>query len=199
MEMSLNRAARVKPPAARSALIGLLVIGALWAGWGPSMSVLRARATAILKPSGEITRILIPAIGVDSKVLDVSRVKLDGRSVWQVADYAVGRHSDSGLPGEGTNIVMSGHNNINGEVFRHLNRLRKGDEIVLETRSGGRVTYEVAQTRIVLQDGATREQRRRNAHFMDPTDTERLTLISCWPYKPWPPYRIIVIAEPVQT
>ncbi|MDP9351880.1 MAG: sortase [Chloroflexota bacterium] len=198
MEMSLNWRARIRLPAARRALIGLLAVVALWAGWGPSASVLRARATAMVTPSGEITRIVIPAIGVHSKVLDVSRVKLDGSTEWQVADYAVGRHSDSGLPGEGTNIVMSGHNNINGEVFRHLNRLRKGDEITLETRSGWPVTYEVAQTRIVLQDGATREQRRRNARFMDPTDTERLTLISCWPYKPWPPYRIIVIAEPAQ-
>lgn len=182
----------------RIAFVGILAFLLLWEVKGPSASVLQARATTMLTPSGAISRIIIPAIEVDSKVIEVSRVELGGKLQWQVADYAVGHHSDSGLPGGGTNIVMSGHNNINGEVFRRLDDLRLGDKIRLEGSDGKQHVYEVTQRKLVLQDGAPRSQRKRNARFMDPTATERLTLISCWPYKPWPPYRIIVIAEPVK-
>ena len=184
--------------AQRYALPGLLLLAALVVLVAPRASVLRARAEAAITPSGEIARIEIPAIAVDSKVIAVRKAVEDGRRQWGVADYAVGHHAGSGAPGGDTNIVLSGHNNINGEVFRRLDELRRGDEIVLHGREGEARRYRVAKRVKVLQDGASRAQRRKNARFMRPTPRERLTLISCWPYAPYPPYRIIVLADPVR-
>jgi sortase A len=176
-------------------LLGAVMLGSVLTG--PRVSVLRARARTFVTPSGEITRISVPAIGIDSRVIEVRQVVHGNRREWQVADYAVGHHEGSGVPGGGTNIVLSGHNNINGEVFRRLDELKRGDVITLRTRGGGSYNYEVESTRIVLEDGASSTRRMRNARYMRPTPEERLTLLSCWPYKPWPPYRIIVIARPV--
>ncbi|MDP9379753.1 MAG: sortase [Chloroflexota bacterium] len=182
----------------RYVLVGLLAFVVIRSGVAPRLPVLRARAATMLTPSGEVTNIRVPAVGIDSRVIEVRQVKREGRMEWQVADYAVGHHAESGVPGGGTNIVLSGHNNINGEVFRRLDELKRGDIVELETRSGASHRYEVKRTRLVLEDGASRQDRLRNARYMKRTATERLTLISCWPYKPWPPYRIIVIAEPVE-
>lgn len=181
----------------RYVLAAALVLVLAWSLVAPRASVLRARAATMLTPSGEITRIAIPAIGVDSRVIEVRREERDGRKTWRVADYAVGHHAGSGAPGGGTNIVLSGHNNINGEIFRRLDELRRGDRIALETRSEGTRWYAVSGRRIVREEGVSTRQRLRNARYMKPTATERLTLISCWPYKPWPPYRIIITAEPL--
>lgn len=178
------------------ALLGLLALVVVACVAWPRATVLRARALAALRPSGEITRLEIPAIDVDSRVIEVRQTERYSRREWQVADYAVGHHFNSGAPGEGTNIVLSGHNNIKGAVFRRLDELRKGHHITITTASGEKHRYKVSRTRIVLQDGAGEEQQRRNARLMQPTKREQLTLISCWPYKPWPPYRIIIIADP---
>ena len=45
---------------------------------------------------------------------------------WDVAAYAAGWHKNSSLPGTGGNVVMSGHNNILGAVFREFDQLKKG-------------------------------------------------------------------------
>lgn len=183
----------------RYLLLGLvagLLIGLAAAPYVPRASVVRARVTTMLTPSGEIASISIPGIQLDSRVIPVGREEVGGKLRREVADYAVGHHADSAAPGGGTNIVLSGHNNINGEVFRRLDELKPGDLVTLRARGGEEHRYSVTAVRTVLQDGASREQRAENARYMDPTATERLTLISCWPYKPWPEYRIIVIAEP---
>jgi len=39
------------------------------------------------------------------------------------------------------------------------------------------------------------EERRENAKWIAPTDYERLTLVSCWPYTTYT-HRLIVIAAP---
>lgn len=176
-------------------LVGLLLLG-LALVLAPKADGAAALAQTMLTPSGVVTRISIPTIRVDSKVVEVQREERDGAVEWQVADYAVGHHAGSGEPGGGSNVVISGHNNIRGEVFRRLDELRKGDLITLEYSHGERF-YKVTEVRIVLQDGAADQARMRNARYMAPTPDEQLTLISCWPYRPWPPYRIIVIALPV--
>ncbi len=162
----------------------------------PRASVIEARARAMLTPSGQITDITIPKIDLDSRVLEVGKVKAEGKTTWEVADYAVGHHEGSGVPGGGTNIVLSGHNNINGAVFRRLDELERGDLISLRTRDGGTHEYEITSVKIVHEDGASSAQRRRNAQYIQPTAHERLTLVSCWPYKSWPEYRILVLADP---
>jgi sortase A len=146
-------------------------------------------------------RIKIPTIDVDVPVVELgwSQSEQDGQifSEWDVAAYAAGWHKNSALPGDGGNVVMSGHNNILGAVFRELDQLKKGDAITVWM---GTHLYEYAVDQvIVLPDrGISEEQRAANGRWIGPFDEERLTLVSCWPRNN-NTHRIVVIARPQVT
>lgn len=115
-------------------------------------------------------------------------------SVWDVAAYAVGHHFSSANPGEGENVVLSGHDDWQGEVFRDLYKLKNGDKIIVQT--GTKTWSYHVETRFALQEiGAPLNQRLDNAVFIGATGDERLTLITCWPYSV-DDHRLIVIARP---
>lgn len=144
-------------------------------------------------------RIVIPSIGVDAPVEVMGWItKRDANgnpySEWLVPDYAAGWHKNSALPGHVGNTVLSGHNNIKGEVFRYLADVKPGDDVVLYVGETA-YRYIVTEKYIVREKGVPYEQRLRNARFMAPTDDERVTLISCWPYET-NTHRVIVIARP---
>ncbi len=145
-------------------------------------------------------RIVIPAIGVDAPVVEVQweTVVDSGGQVhlrWQTADYAAGHHFTGANPGEGSNIVLSGHHNIKGRVFDRLWELKPGDKIWLYNAQGEAFVYVVRRVLIVPEKNAPEDRRKANARFMDPTPDETLTLITCWP--PWSnTHRVIVIAKP---
>ncbi len=46
----------------------------------------------------------------------------------------VGHYPGTARPGRVGNVALAGHRNTHGEPFRHLDRLRRGDEVVVETR-----------------------------------------------------------------
>ncbi|WP_418957279.1 class E sortase [Streptomyces tritici] len=46
----------------------------------------------------------------------------------------VGHYPRTGRPGRTGNFALAGHRNTHGEPFRYINRLRRGDEIVVRTR-----------------------------------------------------------------
>ncbi|MFN8483016.1 MAG: sortase [Anaerolineae bacterium] len=145
------------------------------------------------------TRFVAPTINVDSKVQEVGfkTIKQGNQwfSEWETADYAVGFHKMSALPGHAGNTVLSGHNNIKGEVFRNLIDLNIGDPISLWA-DGREYRYVVTDKFIVQEVGASMDQRIANARWIASTDDERLTMVSCWPY--WTnTHRAIVIARPV--
>jgi sortase A len=118
-------------------------------------------------------------------------------SQWETADYAVGFQRTSALPGKPGNTVMSGHNNINGEVFRYLSNVRAGDTItVFVGRS--EFGYVVSQILLLHEGGISMQQQLSNAIWIAPTVDERLTLVSCWPYSS-NTQRLIVIALPRST
>ncbi|MGI5398723.1 class E sortase [Streptomyces sp. CA-135486] len=48
----------------------------------------------------------------------------------------VGHYPGTAQPGEAGNFAVAGHRNTHGEPFRHINRLRGGDEVRVETREG---------------------------------------------------------------
>lgn len=146
-------------------------------------------------------RIVIPAIGVDTPVVELGwhPARSDEGAIfseWDVAKYAAGWHKNSAVPGEGGNVVLSGHNNILGAVFRELDLLRKGDEIVLWSGEE-QFVYSVSQVVIVPEKHASPEQRAKNARWIGPFDDDRLTLVSCWPRND-NTHRIIVVAHPIQ-
>lgn len=145
------------------------------------------------------TRIVADSINLDAKVIEVGwqQIIRDGvpTNVWVVADYAAGWHKNSALPGQGGNIVLSGHHNINGEVFRYLVDLEVGDIISLYV-GDQRYDYAVNDKFIVKDRDEPEAVRRANARWIGPFNEERLTLITCWPYTT-NTHRLIVIAKPV--
>lgn len=144
------------------------------------------------------TRILIQSVGLDSQVVEVGYKLVDEHGAltreWETADYAAGYHVESARPGGLGNVVISGHNNIQGRVFRLLERVKPDDQVILETASGQRYRYVVREQVIVAEEGVSDAKRRENAQYMAATDDARLTLITCWPY--WTnTHRVIVVAE----
>lgn len=122
-------------------------------------------------------RIQVEAIGVDSGVYQ-------GMYDWDVLKKGVAQHIGSAAPGQVGNMVLAGHNDVYGEVFRNLDRLAPGDEIVISSERQAYI-YVVRETLIV--DPA-------EVWVMAPTDFPGLTLISCYPYR-INTKRIVVFAD----
>lgn len=91
---------------------------------------------------------------------------------WEQLKKGVGQHLGSTNPGEQGNLVLSAHNDIFGELFRYLDRLKPGDEIRVMTNTQEYV-YIVTGLKIV---GPT------DVSVMGPTNEPTITLISCYPY-----------------
>jgi sortase A len=131
-----------------------------------------------------ISRLVIPSIGVDSKVVEVGweMVEQNGQqvAVWQVAEYAVGQHRGSANPGDGDNIVMAGHVGGYGKVFKDLYYVQPGDALTVYS-AGEQYLYIVTERLVVDEEGVSEEQRAANARYIEPTGAEMVTLVTCWP------------------
>jgi sortase A len=143
-------------------------------------------------------RIVAPAIGLDAPVVPIGwkTVEENGQTVteWEVADYAAGWHKTSAYPGNVSNIVISAHHNIRGEVFRYVVNLEPGD--IVDLYVGPTVyRYVVTEKYILKEKGMPPEVRQENARWIAPTDDERLTLVTCWPYTN-NTHRVVVVAKP---
>lgn len=121
-------------------------------------------------------RIQIPALGIDAPV-----VQGDG---WEQLKKGVAQHIPSGDPGQPGNVVLSGHNDIYGEIFRYLDRLAPGDLVILFTQQRQYV-YVVVGTQIVEPT---------RVEVMSPTADATVTLITCYPYL-IDNQRIVVVAK----
>jgi sortase A len=132
------------------------------------------RARPQPRPEGPI-RIRIPAIRVDSNVVYGTDP--------EVLKQGVGHQESTANPGQQGNMVLAAHNDVYGEIFRHLDRLTPGDTVLVSTVSR-EFTYVVQSTNVVKPT---------DTWVMDPTGDQRLTLISCYPYQR-NDKRIIVVA-----
>ncbi len=78
-------------------------------------------------------RIVAPSIELDAPVQPMAwqNVQRDGLATteWLIPDSAAGYQIGSAFPGQEGNIVLSGHNNVEGRVFENLWRLAPGDWI----------------------------------------------------------------------
>jgi sortase A len=106
----------------------------------------------------------IPGINVFARI-----VQGDG---WEELKQGVGQHLGTPNPGDDGNIVLSAHNDVFGELFRDLDKLEPGDEVILYTEEKA-YTYVVRQTQIVEPTAV---------EVMGPTREPVVTLISCYPY-----------------
>ena len=132
------------------------------AGAHPKVRLSARRPTALrLRKSRTITRVAIPSIGVNSKVVEVSwDVEQQGEqqvAIWQVAKYAVGQHRGSANPGEGGNIVLAGHVGGYGKVFKDLFYVKPGDQITLYS-NGQQYLYTVQKHLLVTEEGVSPER-----------------------------------------
>jgi len=121
--------------------------------------------------------ILIPVLWSSA----VPIVQGDG---WEQLKKGVGQHIGSGDPGHPGNMVLSAHNDIFGEFFRDLDRLKPGDQIFIQTASREYV-YRVTGLKIVEPTDVS---------VMEPTPSATITLVSCYPYLV-DNQRIVVFAE----
>lgn len=146
------------------------------------------------------TRIRIAAVGIDTPIVEVGFkvVMMNGQPVieWQVADYAAGHHDLSANPGARGNIVISGHNDWKGQVFRTLDRVKIGDDVTLTTPKGD-YHYRVTEIHYRKDVGVPLSERLATGQFLAPMPEERLTLVTCWPYGV-DDHRLIVVAKPVK-
>jgi sortase A len=112
----------------------------------------------------QAVRIEIPALKVDAPV-----VQGDG---WEQLKKGVAQHIGSANPGQSGNVVLSAHNDVYGELFRHLDRLQPGDVVRLHTQQR-LYEYLVDRTQIVEPTAV---------EVMASTGSPTVTLISCYPY-----------------
>jgi sortase A len=166
-------------------------------------SIAQEAGTVVKAPdTSPPVRLNIPSVTIDQQVVPVgwSMIPAPGggvKSEWNVADYAVGHHMGSANPGEIGNVVLSGHVDYKGEVFRNLHKVNKGDEVIMYTDKGQYI-YVVVDLKIVREEGVSDEQKRANAAFMNPTEDRTLTMITCYPYG-IDTHRLIVIAKPYES
>ena len=110
------------------------------------------------------TRIKIPAINVDAPVvMGVDKEQLK---------KGVGQIPGTAAPGKAGNLVLSAHNDIYGELFRYLDRLKPGDEFTVFTNLQA-YTYIVTGWELVEPT---------QIEVLAPTSDATATLISCYPY-----------------
>jgi len=109
-------------------------------------------------------RIQIPAIEIDAPV-----VQGDG---WEQLKKGVGQNVGTANPGQNGNVVLSAHNDVYGELFRYLDKLAPGDQVILYTQQRQYI-YVVDRTAVVEPTAV---------EVMASTGSPTVTLISCYPY-----------------
>jgi len=109
-------------------------------------------------------RIQVPAINIDAPI-----VQGDG---FEQLKKGVGQNIGSADPGQNGNMILSAHNDVYGEIFRYLDRLAPGDQVILYTQQRQYV-YVVDRTAIVEPTAV---------EVMASTGNPTVTLISCYPY-----------------
>jgi len=109
-------------------------------------------------------RIQVPVINIDAPI-----VQGDG---FEQLKKGVGQNIGSADPGQNGNMILSAHNDVYGEIFRYLDRLAPGDQVILYTQQRQYV-YVVDRTAIVEPTAV---------EVMASTGNPTVTLISCYPY-----------------
>jgi sortase A len=84
----------------------------------------------------------------------------------------VGQHIGTADPGQTGNVVLSAHDDVFGEIFRALDRLQPGDQVILYSVQR-QFVYVITETQIVEPT---------QVEVMNQTSDATVTLISCYPY-----------------
>lgn len=100
----------------------------------------------------------------------------------------IGHYAGSTIPGEKGNVVLAGHRDT---VFRPIEKIKEGDEILIETNYGN-FKYVVSSIRITDP---------KDTSVTAPTDKEQLTIYTCYPFNfiGNAPNRFIVVCDFIST
>jgi sortase A len=122
-------------------------------------------SAAVPTPGPEqANRLRIPAIQIDAPIVQ-------GDS-WEQLKKGVGQSIYSAQPGGDGNLIFSAHNDIFGEIFRYLDQLQPGDEVIVYT---GQQSYTYLVDHSYIVDS-------QEVKFLEQTKEPVVTLISCYPY-----------------
>jgi LPXTG-site transpeptidase (sortase) family protein len=143
--------------------------------------------------------LVIPTIELEAPVMpsEAEIVQISGKpyQVWHAPnEYAAGWHVSSAPLGVPGNTVLNGHHNIYGEVFKRLVELEPGDEILVESENSV-FSYKIHNKMILPEKYAPLEERVNNSLWILPSEDERLTIVTCWPYES-NTHRLILVASP---
>jgi LPXTG-site transpeptidase (sortase) family protein len=178
----------------------------------PTITAALTPPHAPVSPSQPVVRLKIPKIKVDRAVVDIGLVpgknggmQWDSDSLFATSSRQdlVGHLDGSALPGESSNIVLVGHNydwgifQWNG-VFYNIKQLKPGDKIILFSQGGQRRVYRVDKVKeIPFNNNGNNEELFKHFKHMGPTESERLTLVTCGGANLWKwNKRVYVIAYP---
>lgn len=115
------------------------------------------------EPVIEVGSIAIPKLDVDMTMFEGIRLP--------TLDLGPGHWPGSALPGEVGNVVVGGHRVSGHQVFRNVDQLVPGDEIIFRG-DGEEFVYRVDRVEIVEPTAIW---------IVDPTDTPTATLFACHP------------------
>lgn len=185
----------------------------------PSPTLLPAPTPTPVAAGVRPIRLVIPDLKIDTKVVpmgwEVIQTADGPRSEWVIPKYEAGHHINSALLGQPGNLVISGHNNIYGQVFKPISfawdndrrvkvddftdrsEVLNGRSIQLFDEAGQVYTYVIEEFYRLKDTGTPLQQRIANGRFMQPTQDTRLTLITCWPPTN-NTHRLVVVARPVE-
>jgi sortase A len=127
------------------------------------------RETIAPIPEGGPITLRIPKIDIEATIR--------GGDDWISLQAGVGHHPGSGNPGVQGNMILTGHNDIYGEIFKRINELEPGDEIQVQSTTGQWYTYVVQEQQIVDPS---------EVWVLDQNIGQEIpfiTLISCYPYR----------------
>jgi sortase A len=108
--------------------------------------------------------ISIPAIDIDEPLLQGIRLA--------TFDKGVGHWPGTALPGQVGNVVLGGHRTSGIRPFRDVDKLKKGDEIIVTTDEG---------TFVYIVDGTTIVDPVSGMWIIDQSTEATMTLFACHP------------------
>ena len=189
----------------------------------PTATAIPPTPTPAITPQPPV-RIVIPDLDIDAPVVEmgwkVVEASGEQRTEWDLSTIEngkVGHLINSALPGQPGNVVLSGHHNIEGKVFKNISLawsdedaelledgitwrspVLDGRTIIIYDAAGRKFRYVIEGMYKLPDKDVSEEQRRENARFIAPTSEPTLTLVTCWPYND-NTHRIVVVARLAQT
>jgi len=150
----------------------------------------------VIKPA----KIIIDKIELEAPIQETEQISvmIEDQNYAQFLvpeEFAAGWHTGSasiGIPG---NTVISGHHNAYGKVFENLYKLVVGDVIKIQDENGNIHKYIISNKMIYPEEEEDLAVREENGRWIQPSDDERLTLVTCWPADS-NTHRLILVSVP---